>query len=112
MQHAVDHQLDIPTARLAAEKAFTVYSVEYAEFKPTANWTTDTHCDVTFTVKKVTLEGTMDLVPGKVLMDLDVPLLFRPFKKLALGYVEKEIRVWLDKAARGELDESASSKPE
>jgi hypothetical protein len=112
MQHAVDHQLDIPMARLAAEKAFTVYSVEYAEFKPTANWTTDTHCDVTFTVKKVTLEGTMDLVPGKVLMDLDVPLLFRPFKKLALGYVEKEIRVWLDKAARGELDESASSKPE
>lgn len=112
MQHAVDHQLDIPLARLAAEKAFTVYSVEYAQFKPTANWTTDTHCDVTFTVKMVTLEGAMDLVPGRVLMDLEVPLLFRPFKKLALGYVEKEIRIWLDKAARGELDEPADTESE
>ena len=108
MQHAVEHQLDQATARRAAEKAYAVYSVEYAQFKPTANWTSDTHCDVTFTVKMVTLEGEMTLEPGKIMMDLDVPLLFRPFKKLALGYVEKEIRVWLDKAERGELDDSDS----
>lgn len=110
MQHAVEHELDQATARLAAEKAYAAYSKEYAEYSPTADWTSDTHCDVTFTVKKVTLEGTMKLEPGKILMDLNVPLLFRPFKKLALGYVEKEIRVWIEKARRGELSASDESE--
>ena len=103
MQHVVEHELELALARRAAEKAYESYSKEYAEYSPTADWTSETHCDVTFTVKKVTLKGAMDLEPGRVVMDLDVPLLFRPFKKLALGYVLKEVRTWLDKAKNGEL---------
>ena len=104
MEHVVEHNLDEATARRAAEKAYESYRVRFAEYSPTANWATDTHCDVTFTVKKVRLEGTIDLKPKRILMDLDVPLLFRPFKKLALGYVEGEIKKWIEKAERGELE--------
>ncbi len=104
MQHVVEHNLDQATARRAAQKAYESYRERFSEYKPTAEWTSDTHCDVTFTVKRVCLEGAIDLEPGRILMDLDVPLLFRPFKKLAMGYVQDEIKTWLGKAERGELD--------
>ena len=104
MKHVVEHDLDQALARKAAEKAYESYSVRFAEYSPTADWTSDTHCDVTFTVKGVKLEGTIDLEPSAIAMDLDVPLLFRPFKKLALEAVEGQITEWVDKARNGELD--------
>lgn len=105
MKHAVKHSLDQATARKAADKAFEAYSVEYAKYSPTADWTSDTHCDVTFTVKGITLNGALDLKPGEIDMDLDVPFWARPFKGKALALVEREIRTWVGKAERGELDE-------
>ncbi len=103
MKHVIEHDLDMETAKLAADKAYESYRERFAKYQPTANWASDRHCDVTFTVKGVTLEGSIDLEPNKVLMDLDVPLLFRPFKKLAMGIVQEEIDTWLQKARRGEL---------
>lgn len=104
MTHVVKHDLDTPLARKAAEKAFEAYSKEFSDYNPTANWTSETHCDVTFTVKGVKLEGAMDLKPGAIEMDLKVPLLFRPFKGKALDVVEREVKTWIEKARRGELD--------
>lgn len=103
MKHVVTHSLDNATAKMAAEKAYESYSERFAEYKPTADWSSDTHCDVTFTVKGIKLKGAIDLVPGQIDMDLDVPFLFRPFKSLALDYTMKEIRQWIGKAERGEL---------
>ena len=103
MKHAVEHSLDIPTARKAADKAFEAYSQEYAQYSPTANWSSDTHCDVTFTVKGIKLEGAPDLLPGRIDMDLDVPFWARPFKGRALALVEREVREWVNKAERGEI---------
>lgn len=103
MQHSVKHSLDQATARLAADKAFESYSVEYAKYSPTANWTSETHCDVTFTVKGIKLEGFLDLNPGQIDMDLSVPFWARPFKGRALELIEREVRNWVGKAERGEL---------
>ena len=103
MQHVVKHNLDNATAKLAAQKAYESYSERFAKYKPTAEWTSDTHCDVTFTVKGITVEGSIDMRPGHIDMDLDVPFLFRPFKTLALDYTEKEIRTWIERAERGEF---------
>ncbi|MEM6956425.1 MAG: polyhydroxyalkanoic acid system family protein [Myxococcota bacterium] len=104
MEHVVPHTLDIPTAKLAADKAYESYRERFAEYNPTATWTSDTHCDVAFTVKKITVEASLDLQPGKIVMGMEVPLLFRPFKKLALGYVKDEVEKWISKAERGELE--------
>jgi len=109
MKYVVPHQLDQATARRAAEKAYDSYKERFAEYKPTADWTSERHCDVTFTVKGIRLAGTIDLEDDGIHMDLDVPLVFRPFKKRALGLVEKEIATWIGKAERGELDEAAAS---
>ncbi len=105
MKYAVKHSLDQATARKAADKAFETYSVEYAKYSPTASWPSDTHCDVTFTVKGIKLEGYLDLNPGQIDMDLDVPFWARPFKGKALALIEREVRAWVGKAERGELDD-------
>jgi len=103
MKHVVKHHLDQPLARKAADAAYAAYSKRFAEYSPTSRWTSETHCDVTFTVKGVTLRGYLELEPGGVAMDLNVPFLFRPFKDRALAIVEREVRTWIHKAEKGEL---------
>jgi hypothetical protein len=104
VKHSVPHRLDLPTARRAADKAFEAYAKEYAQYSPTAAWLSDTHCDVTFTVKGVTLKGALDLEPTEIQMDLDVPFWARIFKGRALAIIEREVREWVGRAERGELD--------
>lgn len=103
MKHVVKHDLDQPTARKAADKAWEAYSERYSKYHPKATWTSDTHADIQFTVKGMTLDGSLDLEPGGIALELDVPFVFRVFKKQAIGVIEKEIQHWIDKAKAGEL---------
>lgn len=112
MKHEIPHDLDVATARKAAEKAFQSYAIRFAKYEPTATWTTDTHCDVAFRVKGVKLEGTIDLTPTSVDLDLDVPFIFRPFKSRALAKIEEEVQTWIDKAKNGHLDDPIDAVPE
>ena len=104
MKHAIGHDLTIERSRLVTDKAWEAYSQRFAEYSPKATWTTPTHADVQFSVKGVTLRGSLDLAPKAIEMDLDVPFLFRPFRTKALELVEREVRVWLAKEKAGELD--------
>ena len=42
-------------------------------------------------------------------LDLDVPFVFRLFKSKAVEVIEREVRVWIDKAKRGELSGATGS---
>ncbi len=103
MKHAVKHSLDDATARRACEAAWQSYSTRFAEYKPQADWVTDKRCNIQFSVKGATLKGVLGIVPGAIELELDVPFLFRPFKKKAIDVIEREIKVWVNKAERGEL---------
>ena len=107
MKHSVKHDLDPALAKRATEKAFEAYAQRFAEDSPSATWATESHCDVSFKVKGFSLRGSLDLEPGEILMDLDVPFVLRVFKGQALDIIEGEVRTWVDKAQRGELDEPA-----
>ncbi len=103
MKHRVTHSLSPELARKATDKAWEAYQTKYAKYSPTAEWKSDSHADVAFTVKGVKLNGSLELEPNAIALDLDVPLLFRPFKKKAMGVVENEIQNWIKKAERGEI---------
>ena len=51
----------------------------------------------------VRLRGEMEITPGTIEMELDVPLLLRPFRKRALAIVDEETRGWIEKAKAGEI---------
>ena len=103
MKHSVPHDLGRERAKQAAEAAFASYAARFAKYQPTAKWTTPDRADISFTAKGITLKGVLEVLPSSIDMDLDVPFLLRPFKDKALGAVDREISVWIDKAKRGEL---------
>lgn len=103
MKHSVPHDLGQDRARKVAEAAFASYAARFAKYQPTATWTSTDRADISFTAKGITLKGVLQVLPTSIDMDLDVPFLLRPFKDKALGAVDREIAVWLDKAKRGEI---------
>jgi hypothetical protein len=103
MRHVVKHSLEKSLAKQATLRAWESYQTRFSEYSPTATWVTDDRADVTFRVKGVTLRGALDLEPGGIGLELEVPFLFRPFKKIAIAKIESEIRTWIGKAERGEL---------
>lgn len=103
MEHKVPHDLGREKAKQVAEKAFSAYQEKYAKYGPKASWVDEHRCQISFTVKGTTLNGSMQVNERDIALDLDVPFLFRPFKGTAIGVIEKEIQAWLAKAKRGEI---------
>jgi hypothetical protein len=104
MKHAVHHDLDLDTARKATDHALESYKDRFSEYNPQVTWKDDRRAEVAFNAKGVTLKGVFELLDDRVEMDMDVPFVFRLFKKKAIDVIEREIRRWLDKAKNGELD--------
>lgn len=103
MKHTVSHDLGQDKAKRVAQAAFDAYTARFSEYKPKANWVNDKRAEISFTVKGVTLNGSMDVGPRTIEMDLDVPFLLRPFKGKAMGVIEEEINKWIGKARAGEI---------
>ncbi len=103
MKHVIPHDLDLATAKRVADRAFDEYKARFPSYQPTLRWADERHADVGFNAKGFQLTGTMAIEEKSIDLDLDVPLLFRPFRKIALEVIEREVRAWLDKARAGQL---------
>ena len=105
MQHIIKHDLSPELSKKAAERAADYYTKKWEKYNAKATWTSDTHVDITFNVKGVSVAATVDLQPGQAVVDMQkVPLLLRPFKNMALDTVERTLEKWILKAKNGELD--------
>lgn len=102
-KHTVSHDLAPDVAKRVLEKALESYKERFPEYSPTSAWKGDSRVDVGFSVKGMKIDGRIDLVPGKIEMDLDVPFLLKPFKKQAIELVEAQIQKWIGKAKAGEI---------
>lgn len=103
MKHSVPHDLTKDTAKKAVLAAFDSYRQRFAKYNPTADWKTEDHADISFTAKGMTLRGSIEVRPASFDLDVDVPLLLRPFKRVAEEAVEREIERWVERAKRGGL---------
>jgi hypothetical protein len=103
MKHSVPHDLSRELARTAAEKAFASYAERFAEYRPVMRWLDDRRSVTSFTVRGLTLTGRIELGPRAILIDVDVPFLLRPFRSKAIEVIEREIRLWVERAQAGKL---------
>lgn len=103
MKHSVPHSLGIEVAKQAAENALAAYSERFSDYNPTVTWPTETNAQVSFKIKTLVLSGQFETLPEEISIEMEVPLMLRPFRAKALEVVEREIRQWLDKAAAGSL---------
>lgn len=100
MKHTIEHDLNDSEAKLATERAIAQYRERYAQYEPFLVWRDARRAELGFSVKGVKLKGSMELRPGAVDVDLDVPLLMRPFKGMAIAAIDKEVRHFIEEAHR------------
>ena len=103
MKHVIDHDLDPATAKTVTDRAFAEYRARYPAYEPSLRWIDDRRADVTFNAKGVRLDGSMTIAARTITLDLDVPFLFRIFQKAAVEVIDREVKLWIGKAKRGEL---------
>ena len=106
MKHEIRHDLDFNLAKQATTRAFEAYQKRFADYHPTMQWTGDRDARIEFNVKGMKLQGSIGIQPKSIELDLEVPFLFRVFKSKAIEVIEREVKIWLDKAKRGELSGS------
>lgn len=105
MKHIIEHDLDMKRLRKATQKAMDAYSERFAKYNPQARWIDDDNAVISFSAKSVELEGNLALRPEEIELQLDVPFVFRVFRKKAIDIIDSEIKTWLEKARQGELDD-------
>jgi hypothetical protein len=103
MEHRIEHDLSPELARKAVQRAVDSYSEKFARYNVQSHWPTEDQVDIGFDAKGVKLSGQVKLVPHALLIDMDVPLLLRPFRKKALDVIETQVKAWIQKAHAGEL---------
>lgn len=103
MQHTIPHGLSKELAVTATHKALDAYEARFAEYSPRQTWLGEDRAEIQFTAAGRTLRGSVVVGAKDIGLDLEVPLLFTPFKGRALKIIEEEIRAWIEKARTGQL---------
>jgi hypothetical protein len=104
MKHQIAHDLDDAVAKEVAIRAFESYQKRFADYHPKMHWVSDKDAAIEFGVKGLTLKGSIGIRPHVIELDLDVPFVFRLFKSKAIDVIEREVKNWIGKAKRGELN--------
>ena len=105
MKHSVQHDLELGLAKKAVTVALDSYAQQFSQYSPRVSWVRDNAASISFRVKNVSLEGTVEVNTKEILIDLKVPFVLRVFKGKAIEIIEREIQVWLEKARDGELED-------
>jgi hypothetical protein len=97
MKHSVAHDLGQERAKKVTEQALGSYATKFSKYSPKTTWTSPTSAKISFSVKGMTLSGSVEIREKSIDMDLDVPFLLRPFQGQAISVIEGEIKEWLAK---------------
>lgn len=103
MKQSVPHTVGKEMAQKVAKAAISSYTKRFSEYGAQANWSTDDRAEIGFSIKGMSLKGQVTVRDNAIDLDMDVPFLFRPFQKQAMGKIENEINTWMDKAKKGDI---------
>lgn len=95
MKHSVSHPLSTADAKRAIEAAFTEYSRRFAGFAPQMQWRTPELAQVGFTALGRKIEAQVRVLDRALEVDIDVPLLARPFLGRAKAAIDREVARWV-----------------
>ena len=98
MRKVIEHPLTEERARQTIAAALEEYGTRFARYHPELVWETKDRARISFRAKGISLSGNIELAPGKLVVDFEVPFLLRPFTGKAVEVVEREIGRWVQKA--------------
>ena len=97
MKHTVNHDLGQERAKKVTESALTTYAEKFSKYSPKTSWVGPNKANISFSVKGMSLSGSVEVKDKTIELDLDVPFLLKPFQGQAISVIEGEIKSWLDK---------------
>jgi hypothetical protein len=103
VHQTIAHDLGEKKAKQAITAAHRYYARRYSKYKPRMHWESRNRAALTFVATGMTVNATADVKPSSIDVEVEVPLLLRPFRKKALQIIEREIRSWVTKAKSGKL---------
>jgi len=101
MKHSVPHDLGQERAKKVTEQALSTYAQKFAKYNPKTTWVSPSRAQISFSVKGMSLSGSVEVRDKAIDLDLDVPFLLRPFQGQAISVIEGEIKEWLSKEKAG-----------
>jgi len=98
VKHSFKHGMKMEDARRIADEAWESYRSRFERFGPNLEWTGDYEARFGFLASGFKLRGALEIKPGKIDVSMDVPIVFRVFKKIAVSAIQKEILGWESRA--------------
>ncbi len=95
MKHSVSHPLSVADAKRAIETAFGEYSKRYAGFAPQLQWLEPELAQVGFQALGRKIVAQVRVRDRALEIDMDVPLLARPFAGKATAAIDREVARWV-----------------
>lgn len=108
--HTLRHDVTHEQARAAIRTALEVYCRKFPQFDPKTSWLNENRAQTEFRFKRITFLAEVEVLPDRLEMGMDVPLMFWPLRNRALAMLESEINKWLARAKAGELRPSNTLK--
>jgi hypothetical protein len=99
MEHTFSHDLDLKTATNLAQIAFEYYRERFLQYNPQLTWTDEQSGSLSLSVFNKKITGDFRITDNCICLNLHVPLVFRVFRKKAIGNIESEIQKWINKAS-------------
>jgi hypothetical protein len=103
VKHTIRHDLPLDLALRTARAAVEHYRTRYARFEPKVRWIDEHKATIAFVAKRVPVEVCVDIRPGAIDIDIEVPFLLRIFRQRAIDRVEADFAGWLTRARAGEF---------
>lgn len=104
MEHRIPHGLSLPLARVVTRKALESYQQRYPEYHPTGVWQTEDNATFSLHILGADVTGEVRVDASAVTLDLDVPLLLRPWQRGVARAVEEEIALWVQWGREGRFN--------
>jgi len=95
VKHSVTHPLSPADARRAIEAAFGEYAQRFAGFAPQMQWLAPELAQVGFQALGRKIVAQVRVLDRALEIDMDVPLLARPFLGRAKGAIDREVARWV-----------------
>lgn len=100
MRRTFVHDLGAEGARAALTRAFAYYRDRHPDRDLELTWRDDRHAELRLRIMGARLRATVTLGEQVLEADVAVPAVLRPFRRLALAAVEREVDRWLADARR------------
>jgi hypothetical protein len=104
MKIVVKHGLeDRDRVRTVIEKAYEAYRERLADHKPKLEWLSQDEARVSFSVIGKSLASNFKVQGDSVVVEGDIPFIFRPFRSKIEGVLREEVEKWAAKARAVEI---------